>query len=393
MSEATKGVKVDAARAGRGKHRVQEGGPGSPEPASQPMANFPAAESETLSRQQFLKQLQVEKRRSDRIQSPLSLVVVHADAERGAGLPFVQNLLELFGTTKRETDILGYIAEDKVALLLPHTGEQGVQAFITSVGTYLSEYPISISTATYPDHVFDSLISESAKDFSDTLTYFINEQTGRSPSSEFIKRCVDIVGALTALLLFSPFMLVTAIAVAVTSPGPVIFRQTRLGRRGTPFVFYKFRSMRANSDDRIHREYVADLIRGNHKDINQGDDERPLYKLSADPRVTPVGRFIRRTSLDELPQLFNVLKGDMSLVGPRPPLPYEAEKYQSWHLRRVLEVRPGITGLWQVEGRSTTSFDDMVRLDLRYIRHRSFWLDAKILLKTVRVFFGGSGAT
>ena len=119
---------------------------------------------------------------------------------------------------------------------------------------------------------------------------------------------------------------------------------------------------------------------------------KPLYKMTVDPRITTVGRFIRKTSLDELPQLFNVLKGEMSLVGPRPPLLYEAEKYQAWHLRRILEVQPGITGLWQVEGRSTTSFDDMVRLDLRYAKMSSFWVDLKIILRTVLVLFGSRGA-
>ena len=185
------------------------------------------------------------------------------------------------------------------------------------------------------------------------------------------------------LLVLSPIFLGTAIAVKLTSPGPVIFKQKRLGRRGMPFVFYKFRSMRADSDDSIHKEYTANLIRGQLDEVNQGDAESPHYKIKADPRVTSIGRLIRKTSIDELPQLVNVLKGDMSLVGPRPPLVYEAEEYQSWHLRRVLEVRPGITGLWQVEGRNKTSFDEMVRLDLRYIRSQSFWLDVKILVKTV----------
>ena len=141
--------------------------------------------------------------------------------------------------------------------------------------------------------------------------------------------------------------------------------------------------MATNADDRVHREYVINLINGKHDEINQGDAEKPRYKLKADPRVTPIGRIIRKTSIDELPQLYNVLKGDMSLVGPRPPIPYEAEKYQSWHLRRVLEGRPGITGLWQVEGRNRVSFDDMVRLDLRYTRTWSLWLDLTILARTV----------
>jgi lipopolysaccharide/colanic/teichoic acid biosynthesis glycosyltransferase len=177
----------------------------------------------------------------------------------------------------------------------------------------------------------------------------------------------------------------------LTSPGAALFKQQRLGRFGAPFEIYKFRSMSAKNDDKAHREYVAKLIQGNLAEINQGDAANPVYKMTRDPRITKVGHFIRKTSIDELPQLFNVLKGDMSLVGPRPPLRYEAEKYQVWHLRRILEVRPGITGLWQVIGRSTTSFDEMVRLDLRYIREWSFWMDVKILLGTVRVVIMRSG--
>jgi len=150
--------------------------------------------------------------------------------------------------------------------------------------------------------------------------------------------------------------------------------------------------MRCDNDDAVHREYVKNLIQGRHDQINEGDAEQPAYKMQSDTRITAVGRIIRRTSIDELPQLFNVLKGEMSLVGPRPPIPYEIEDYQSWHLRRLQEVRPGITGLWQVEGRSKTSFDDMVRLDLRYIRNWSLWLDIKILFKTVLVVIRCDGA-
>jgi lipopolysaccharide/colanic/teichoic acid biosynthesis glycosyltransferase len=149
--------------------------------------------------------------------------------------------------------------------------------------------------------------------------------------------------------------------------------------------------MHFSADDRIHREYVAALIAGD-EEANQGGADTPLYKLKSDPRVTRVGQFLRKTSLDELPQLFSVLKGDMSLVGPRPPVPYEVEKYQSWHLRRILEVRPGITGLWQVEGRSKISFNDMVRLDLQYIRSCSLSSDLRILLKTVKAVLKRDGA-
>jgi lipopolysaccharide/colanic/teichoic acid biosynthesis glycosyltransferase len=178
----------------------------------------------------------------------------------------------------------------------------------------------------------------------------------------------------------------------VTSPGPAILKQIRIGKRGLPFNLYKFRSMYCNAEDRVHRDYVTRLISGDHESINQGAATKPLYKMKDDPRVTRVGRIIRKTSMDELPQLLNVLKGEMSLVGPRPPLPYEAEKYQPWHLRRVLEAKPGLTGLWQVDGRSKTSFDDMVRMDLRYARASSLMLDLKILIKTVKVVLRGDGA-
>jgi lipopolysaccharide/colanic/teichoic acid biosynthesis glycosyltransferase len=147
-----------------------------------------------------------------------------------------------------------------------------------------------------------------------------------------------------------------------------------------------------NSDDQIPREYVTNLIKGNLEKINQGNKVVPLFKMVSDSRVTRVGRIIRRTSIDELPQFFNVLKGEMSLVGPRPPLPYEVEKYEPWHLRRILEVKPGVTGLWQVSGRSRTSFDDMVRLDLRYVQNWTTLVDLKIIVKTVKAVFSLKGA-
>ena len=155
----------------------------------------------------------------------------------------------------------------------------------------------------------------------------------------------------------------------------------------------KFRSMYTDSDDSIHREYVAKLIEGKTEETNRGSDDKPMFKITDDPRITPIGRFLRKTSLDELPQFFNVLKGDMSLVGPRPPIPYEVKSYKNWHLRRVLDIKPGITGLWQAYGRSQTTFDEMVRLDLQYVNHCSPWLDFKIILKTVSaVLFEREGA-
>ena len=186
---------------------------------------------------------------------------------------------------------------------------------------------------------------------------------------------MDVAGALAAIAVFSPLFLVIAVAVKLSSKGPMLFRQPRIGQYGRRFTFLKFRSMYVNNSSEIHKEYVRKLIAG--KADQKGRDG--VFKITDDPRVTPVGRILRRTSLDELPQFFNVLRGEMSLVGPRPPVPYEVEAYDVWHRRRLLEARPGITGLWQVNGRSRTRFDDMVRLDLQYARKQSLWLDVKIL--------------
>jgi len=206
------------------------------------------------------------------------------------------------------------------------------------------------------------------------------------------KRAMDLLGSSLGLLALSPLLLGIALAVKVSSPGPVLFRQRRIGQYGVPFTFLKFRSMHAVNDSAIHKEYIKRLIAGDvQADASEASDT-VVYKITEDPRVTRVGRFLRRTSLDELPQLLNVLRGEMSLVGPRPPIPYEVDSYDLWHRRRVLEVKPGITGLWQVNGRSKLPFDDMVRLDLAYAETWSPWLDVKILLRTPRAVVSRDGA-
>ena len=207
-----------------------------------------------------------------------------------------------------------------------------------------------------------------------------------------IKRAIDIVGSFAALVLLLPVFVAIALAIKLTSEGPVFFRQKRVGQFGVPFTFLKFRSMTNSNDPSIHRDYVRRLISGDPKVGEKGCGEAVTYKITNDPRVTRVGRFIRRTSLDELPQFWSVLIGDMSLVGPRPPIAYEVDAYAPWHRRRVMEARPGITGLWQVTGRSKMKFDDMVRQDLRYVKMWSLWLDVKILLMTPREVFWSTGA-
>jgi exopolysaccharide biosynthesis polyprenyl glycosylphosphotransferase len=208
----------------------------------------------------------------------------------------------------------------------------------------------------------------------------------------FVKRAMDIVGSSMALILFSPLFVVIALAIKLTSKGPILFRQERVGRYGLRFTFLKFRSMECENNPSIHREYVRRFITGEVDAARVGHNENVVYKIQGDPRVTCVGKFFRKTSLDELPQFINVLKGEMSLVGPRPPIPYELESYQIWHRRRVLEAKPGITGLWQVNGRSRLKFDDMVRLDLQYAKTWSLWLDIKILLRTPTAVLFGTGA-
>jgi lipopolysaccharide/colanic/teichoic acid biosynthesis glycosyltransferase len=202
---------------------------------------------------------------------------------------------------------------------------------------------------------------------------------------------IDAVGSIVALIVLSPLFAVVALIVKVTSRGPVLFRQQRIGQFGVPFEFLKFRSMYVANDAKIHEEYVRNFIAGKGQTSNK-DGHEAVYKITNDPRITPIGRLMRRTSLDELPQFWNVLKGQMSLVGPRPSVSYETEGYNVWHRRRLFEAKPGITGLWQVHGRSRTTFDEMVRLDLRYSRNWSPLVDLKILLKTPRAVLSGDGA-
>jgi exopolysaccharide biosynthesis polyprenyl glycosylphosphotransferase len=205
--------------------------------------------------------------------------------------------------------------------------------------------------------------------------------------NRWLKRVFDVSVALFVLVVLSPLMAVVAALVKLTSAGPVFYAQDRVGQGGRHFKFYKFRSMRTGSDDKLHREYAKKWIeQGEAAHVDRSG--QAVFKLKSDPRITLVGAFIRKYSIDELPQLFNVLRGDMSLIGPRPPIPYEVEVYREWHRRR-LEGPQGITGLWQVSGRNRLSFDEMVMLDIEYIENWSLALDLKILWRTVGVVLFG----
>ncbi len=219
----------------------------------------------------------------------------------------------------------------------------------------------------------------------------------------FFKRMLDVSVAAVALVILSPLMAVIALAIILDSGWPVIFAQKRVGAqrwtragysywRRTPFTFYKFRSMVRDADPSMHIAFVKAFMSNDRERMAalQGEDTQ-AYKLVRDPRVTRLGKFLRKFSLDELPQLWNVLKGDMSLVGPRPPIAYEVDEYKSWHQRR-LGAKPGLTGLWQVAARSSVDFDEMVRLDIQYIENQSFWLDLRILMETPFAVLSGKGA-
>lgn len=212
-----------------------------------------------------------------------------------------------------------------------------------------------------------------------------------SDAEKFIKRASDIVISALALLILSPVLLVISILIKLDSRGAILFRQERVGMDGRKFLCYKFRTMHSDADQAIHREFYRKNIEGS-REANAGTGEKPVFgKVKNDSRVTKIGRVLRRSSLDELPQLFNVLLGDMSIVGPRPPIPYEVEEYELWHRKR-LDMKPGITGLWQVSGRNRLTFEEMVRIDLYYIENWSLWLDLKIILLTFPAILRGDGA-
>jgi lipopolysaccharide/colanic/teichoic acid biosynthesis glycosyltransferase len=219
-----------------------------------------------------------------------------------------------------------------------------------------------------------------------TVTELTQAQTRPSVGAALARRSLDMTVAGLVLLLLVPVLVVAALAVRLSSPGPVLFRQRRLGRDMRPFTVLKFRTMRADADSALHREYVRSLLGAEPEQHAPGG----LYKLAVDPRVTRVGRFLRSWSVDEVPQLWNVLRGEMSLVGPRPVIEYEVEQYPDWYLRRFA-VKPGLTGLWQVSGRNERTYEEMVRFDIEYAERRSLWMDLRILARTALVVMRRQG--
>lgn len=356
-----------------------------------------------LDEKAFKKVIAIERKRTERSKSPFVLMLLEVGNQQSQekSREALNSIMSAFLASCRDTDLVGWykdesvvgvmftglIVEDRNSILTAILNR--VSAALRDELTFEQFSQISITFHFFPD---DWENDGPGRPSNSALYPDLEIQEKRSKSRLMAKRVIDIMGSSFVLLLCAPAMIAVALAVKLSSRGPVLFRQKRVGQYGKNFTFLKFRSMYVNNDSTVHKEYVRKLIESDAADMAQSCDKGTVYKLTNDRRITPIGKFIRRTSLDELPQLLNVLKGDMSLVGPRPPIPYELAAYQTWHRRRVLEVRPGITGLWQVNGRSSVKFDEMVRLDLRYATSWTPWLDLKILLRTPMAVIKGSGA-
>lgn len=358
---------------------------------------------EVLNEEAFQRMIAVERKRTERSRKPFLLMLLDAGDHQASGRngkaldTIVSNLL----LSTRETDVTGWY-KDRATFGVIFTGlladdkNSILSTILTKVSTTLRDKltfeqfnQVSISFHFFPDDWNHDI---SGRPNNPALYPDLRSRDNGRRSLLAIKRLMDITGSALALLVCSPLFLVTALAIKASSKGPVFFRQERVGQYGRLFTFLKFRSMHINNDSSVHREYVTRLIAGQAERETSGGKAEGVYKLTNDRRVTRVGKFLRRTSLDELPQLLNVLEGQMSLVGPRPAIPYEVAAYDTWHRRRVLEVKPGITGAWQVNGRSRVKFDEMVRLDLQYARSWSPWMDIHILMRTPRAVLKGDGA-
>jgi len=346
----------------------------------------------------FHRLLRIERQRTERSRKPfiLALLDISNVVTNQHDQESLEKIKSALASALRETDIRGWYDHNGIIgviftemAILDGPSIEGIsrkihERFSEKLDPKLIE-KISISFHIYPETT--GQISTKGL-FNTTIYPDCTEKSLGKHTCLAVKKVIDITGSAVLLLLSFPLFLIITAAIKLTSEGPIFFRQERLGLNGKTFSFLKFRSMYTNCDPVKHKEYIIKYI-GEQKNAAV---EPGVFKLTNDHRVTPVGRWLRKTSLDELPQLINVLNGDMSLVGPRPPIPYECDLYDIWHRRRLLACKPGITGLWQVMGRSRTTFDEMVRLDLKYISEWSLWLDLEILLKTPRAVFSGKGA-
>jgi lipopolysaccharide/colanic/teichoic acid biosynthesis glycosyltransferase len=377
-----------------------------PEPKSRPESRLQSngfSNWEFLPEESFVSRFHLEQRRTERSRRAFVLMLLEATniLEASGQESTRQKILSALSESTRETDIRGWYKRGSVlGIIFTEIGEIDQKIVADTLRIRIrcllsrdltAEQMNQVNLSFY---IFPEDWDEGGIDRTDVLASNRDFVNGSKPKRGplFVKRSIDIIGSLLALTIASPLFIAIAIAIKLNSKGPVLFRQRRIGQYGHGFTFLKFRSMCSGNDSAIHEEFVKRLIAGSINPEQTTNQQPDVYKLTDDPRVTAVGRFLRKTSLDELPQFLNALTGEMSLVGPRPPVPYEVECYELWHKRRLREVKPGITGLWQVKGRSRTKFDDMVRLDLQYARSWSVWLDLKILWHTPKAVLMGDGA-
>ena len=372
----------------------------SPDPL---LEGAPAVNRTPLDETTFQRMIAIERKRTERSKAPFVLMLLEAVSDRGRNGHSVtlRRIATALIASSRDTDLVGWYKDDAIVGtiftgLIVNDKRAVLDTFLAKVSSTLQEEltadefnQVRISFHLFPDdwdHEKPGRPTNAA-----LYPDLVSDDEGRR-TVLIIKRGFDIAGSTAMLILLAPLFLAIALAIKITSRGPVFYRQQRVGRYGQTFTLLKFRSMFANNSSDVHKEFVTRLIASKPGEAKQSESDGSVYKLTNDKRITRVGGILRRTSLDELPQFLNVLKGEMSLVGPRPPIPYELAAYQTWHRQRLLAVKPGITGLWQVTGRSSVRFDEMVRLDLRYASTWTPWLDLKILLRTPGAVIRGSGA-
>lgn len=348
-----------------------------------------------LSKEVFRRIVDRERDRANRTGEIFSLIVFLSQDSKDIEESLVL-LADSLSHRMRSIDVVGWLDSTHVGVLLPETDSAGARLFVNKIshGIHSDKIFKSYEIITYPSDKLTNpemialhVLPEKAGQTQNRVSYwsiwrFTQPKGGVDytfyRTKKILKRGFDIFSSTVFLLIFSPVFLAIAIIIKIVSPGPVFYKQQRIGFAGQTFTFLKFRTMCLAADAQEHKQYLAQLI---HAETDGSEANKPMAKLDHGPQLIPFGNLLRKSCLDELPQLINVLRGEMSLVGPRPPIPYEVKEYHPWHRGRFNAI-PGMTGLWQVSGKNKLSFKEMVRLDILYARERSFWMDIKILFRT-----------
>ena len=345
--------------------------------------------SKIYHKKDFQKILERERVRTDRTGHEFSIVVFEiVDSKDYESL--IQYLSYVLSQRVRCYDEIGWITEQRLGVILPDTLAEGAQKLADDICSLIIPKALhpKYSIFTYPSNWINGSQGERSESDEPPASNHLNlkPKPGQNKPNFFeelkplflkplplYKRIMDVVVACLGSVIVSPLLLLMAVFIKMVSPGPILFKQQRVGYLGKPFTCWKFRTMKINASTAVHQKHVRDFIHNGHS-MNKLDDQ--------DPRIIPLGKYIRKAGLDELPQLINVIRGEMSLIGPRPCIPYEARQYRTWHHKRF-ETVPGLTGLWQVNGKNRTTLNEMMRLDIHYGKKQSVWLDLKILLKTL----------